>query len=600
MMQRLTHMLLAMCMLAGLAGIETSAAAQVDDILDLADIPLTVQALPEAGYQVLAGGYLAQDDIGRLIADPRHLDADHVLQQIDDIGITRAYVLDLVLPEDRAWQNSPVLAIVQTSVYLLEDENSSDDLVEILQNYANTAFVTDLDPAVNGAYTISMVGEGGDQLRTIATDGRVVIEIVSMDATGTPNETEHMLIVEATVERLSREREEGQIGLSSMALTLLPGERTANFGHTQQTGVHGIYRFRDANIQPAIGELADEDQAIAPGIRSLFVAGEARGMGGGTGLVSVWLGQFDSESSATSFFDVLVSGVPGGVLVDPYFTIAADESWTEQGVLGVYRVTGTHDGQNYSGNVEVRQQGDVVVAIGYRSVGASLSSINITGRTMDHQLDCLDVYQVCAPFDLSAEMPPPQATPVAAGSAPGSTEFGWSLPELGPEWIIDEQFTEAGYDRIGLRNGLSIFEIESVINHHGEPVQCVLDELHLLQEFEDHSVITVWEDAVGNTEGGNTESQAWVVYRVEPLADERADQEYVIRIDCFSLLPGSANLVIKQIAPVDFWEEEQSKGTFLRDSIVIPELSGVHGKLAVSAHDRRTTMILTHETDQAA
>lgn len=599
-MQRLLHVVLVLSLLLGVTSFQASATAQIDDILDLANVPVPVQNLPETGYQVLTGGYLSPADTANLLANPRNLDEQYVMQWFADVGLSRTYVLDLVLPEDRGWQNSPFLAITQTSVFLLEDESGADAFQELLQNYANTVFVTEISPAVGGAYTITMVGEAGDQIRTLVRDGRVVLEIVSLDVTGLPDETEHILIVEATLNRLTQLRDFGSGGLSSQALTLMPGENTANFAHSQQTGVHGIYRYRDAGIQPAIGELDTDIDSPPAGITSLFVGGGVARAGSGYGLVSVWLASFDSESVASSFFEYLMSGAPGVVLVDPFFSIPADESWLEQGVLGVYRVTGTYNGQDYSGNVEIRQVDNKIVAVGYRSVGAALPGTNLTSNMMDHQLACLEAQIVCPPFELVIDTAPPQATPVAENPGLSSVEFGWSLPDLGPDWQVDEIFTDAGYDRIGLRNGLSIFELESVINHHGEPVQCVLDELHLLEELEEHSVITLWQDANGNTNGGNSPGQAWVVYRVEPLADERADQEYVVRIDCFSLQPGSANLVAKHYAPVDYWIEEEPKGDFLRGAIVLPELSTIHGKLAISAHDWRTTMIYFHSSHLAA
>src|SRR5690554_4405242 len=107
-MRRAVHLLLILLMVYGLTGHETSAAAQADDILDLADIALPVQDLPEAGYQVLTGGYLSDAETSSLIASPRNLDESSVDQWITETGLSRTYVLDLVLPEDRAWQDSPV------------------------------------------------------------------------------------------------------------------------------------------------------------------------------------------------------------------------------------------------------------------------------------------------------------------------------------------------------------------------------------------------------------------------------------------------------------------------------------------------------------
>lgn len=599
-MQRSVHLLLALLIILALNGGSASAVAQADETLDLANIALPVQDLPEDGYQVLTGGYLSIDETSSLIAGPRNLDETSVAELIVDYGLSRAYVLDLVLPEDRAHQDSPILALLQTTVYLFEESSGASEFHDLLLNYANTAFVNEIEPAVDGAYTITLVGEGGDQLRTLVSDGNVVIEIVAMDATGAPDETEHILVVEATLERLDRIRATGESGLSPMALTLVPNENTANFAHSQQTGVHGLYRYRDGAVQPAIGELNGDGQAPAPGMTSLYLSGSSMRVGGGTGLISTWLGQFDSAESAATWFDIVADGSPAGSLLDPYFDAIVGESWSWQGVLGVYRVSGTMNGQNYSGNVEIRLVDDMVVAIGYRSIGSTLPDTNVTNRIMDHQLNCLEMQVVCPPFEMVQDAPPPQATPIVDNAELGSTEFGWSIPAPGGDWIVDEQFTDAGYERIGLRNGVSIFEFESVINHHGDPQQCVLDELHLLEEFEEHSVITVWEDAAGNTEGGNIGDQAWIVYRVEPLAEERADQEYVIRIDCFRLVPEGANLVMRHVAPVDFWDEEQEKASSLRNSIVLPESSEAHGKLTLSAHDRRTTMIYFHDIDQVA
>ena len=600
-MHRIMHLLLALCIVVSLSGHAASSAAQLDAVLDLADVPLPVQSLPESGYQVVSGSYLSTEEIASLIAPPRNLDQESAVQQTENAGINRAYVLDLVLPEDRGWQDSPFLAVVQTAVYVVDEGSSTDSVIELLENFGNTDFVDPRDPAVDGATTIAMVGESGDQLRTIVTDGQVVIEIVSMDATGAPDETEHVLIVQGTLDRLSLIREGGASGLSSQAISLLPGANTGDFAHTQQTGIHGLYRFRDAAIQPAIGELNTEDQIPAQGMRSLWVGSQLSASGTGTDLVSVWLADFQTEGAASGFFDALISTSPGTEIFDPYFELDVEESWTEQGVLGVYRVTGTYQGQAYSGIVEIRQQGEVVIAVGYRAIGAALPSADITSTMMDYQLDCLESQQTCAPFDLVAALPPPAATPVVdASAAPGSSQFGWSVPNLGPEWSVTEQFSEQGYDRVGIQNGSSLFELESVVNHHGEPVQCVLDELHLLQEFEEHSDIRLWEDADGNTSGGNTANQAWVTYRVEPLADERADQEYVIRIDCFSLVPDSANLVVKHTAPVDLWVEEAPKGDVLRDAIQLPASQMGHGTLVVTAHERRTAMIYFHSTHHAA
>lgn len=604
-MRILVYILLVLGMLGSGISFGSVSAAQSDELLDLADVPLPIQSLPEEGYQILAGDYLSPDDLVAQIAEPRQLDPGLVSDQLSTMGVARAYVLDLVLPEDRADQDSPVLAIQQTTVYVLENEDDTDDLAQLLNDYSSLAFMTERDPAVEGAYTVATVGAAGEMLRTVVSDGRVVIEIVSLDATGAPNEAEHIDIVQDTLDRLGQVRNSGESGLSSAALTIVPDEYSAPFVHTLESGVHGIYRLRDGQFQPAAGELNTDSFQAVEGLESQYFASDAAKTGSVNAVVSIWLAGFDSETSANSYYDSLIASTPGDYMYDPYFEIDPNESWTEQGITGLYRVTGEFEGVRYSGNVEIRLQGNTVLVVGYRSVGTTLPNMDITSALVDHQLSCIGVSQICPPFDLTAALPqeptaPEQATPIAESNQLGSAEFQWSLPELGPEWTITEQFSEPGYDRIVLTNGDSQFEFESVINHHGEPLQCVLDEQHMLEIFEENSVITVWEDGEGNTQGGSEDNHAWIVYSVEPLAEERADQEFVIRIDCFSLVPDSANLVMTQIAPVDQWPQEAPKGDILREGLTFTETVASRDKLHVATHDRRMIMINFRWADKTA
>lgn len=569
-MRRFLHAMLVFVFLLGGISMDAAAEAQSEDQIDLANIPLTVQDLPEDGYQVMAGAYLSPVEMAAYIAGPRNLESEAVEARLSSAPPSRAYVLGLMLPEDRGRSDSPILALHQTTVYLIDDE-SAGAFVDLLLDHSNIAFLEQQEPAVSDATTVQWVGESGEQLRTVVQDDNIVIEIVSLDATGEPDATVHSLIVQGTLDRLDEVRSSGSVGLSTMAISLADDDANADFFNAPQTGVHDIYRYRDQAVQPALGELEVENAGVNPGIESIYLSNSLVDTGTGYASISVALHQYNDPAALEDWYQSLVQGDPALQLVDPYFTIAAGETWTPQGVVGVYRVAGSFNGQDYSGIVEIRLQDDIVAVVGYRALGALLPDANITSELMDHQLECLRAQTLCPPFTLVIDSIPPQATPIVSTPGNGSEQFGWSLPDLDEQWIVDEQFEEPGYDRTGLRNGVSIFILESVINHHGDPVQCVLDELHLLEEFEEHAVITVWEDADGNTEGGNTANQAWIVYRVEPLEEERADQEYVIRIDCFVLEPGSTNLVMQHIAPVDFWQDEQAKGQFLRESIEIPE-----------------------------
>jgi hypothetical protein len=161
-----------------------------------------------------------------------------------------------------------------------------------------------------------------------------------------------------------------------------------------------------------------------------------------------------------------------------------------------------------------------------------------------------------------------------------SAEFDWSLPVDPNTWVINEQFAEPGYDFAELQSGNSLVTLESVIDQHGDPQQCVLDEMHALREFEEHAVIELGSDDPDEVPAGLEPGHGWGIYTVEPLAEERADQEYTIRIDCYTIIDGGASLVVTQRAPRYEWEAEQEKGEELRDSLKLPGISAYRGILA--------------------
>jgi len=164
------------------------------------------------------------------------------------------------------------------------------------------------------------------------------------------------------------------------------------------------------------------------------------------------------------------------------------------------------------------------------------------------------------------------ATPIAA--SPGgqivSAEFGWSVEYDPAVWSVGEQYTEPGYDYVELQSGRSLVTLESVIDQRGDPQQCVIDELHQLETLEEHAAIDLGSNVAREQPAGMDTGHAWAVYTVEPPVEERADQEYTIRFDCYTLVPGAASLVVTQTAPRDLWAEEQPKGELLRRGITVP------------------------------
>ncbi|MCA9832924.1 MAG: hypothetical protein KC435_03205 [Thermomicrobiales bacterium] len=584
-MRRVLHLIVLLGMFAaGFSWPSVVAQTSVTPV-DLADVPLPIQALPEFGYQVLTGAYLDASDAVRFVADARGLDRESVSADVE--ALNRTYVLDLVLPVDRADENGAFLAVIQTVVYELDADTDTTAFVDMLGNYDNLKYVETRASSVDGAISVTMIGEGGDMIRSLVASGNVVVEVISMDATGEPDATEHDLVVEATLARLQQLQTAGDPGLSTSALTVAS---SIDFANANGTGLHGLYRVRDGEIQPALGELGTEDQTTADGLTSSWYGSSLTAWGSGTGIAytSVWLSSYDDEATAGAALDAIVTG-DGSAFDDPYFLITSGESgtWKSDAMLSVH---GTINGDAYSGYIQVAQQGDVIVVIGLRVVGSALPSSSIVEQMMSTQLSCLESGSVCETFTLPEATPIP-ATPLADRGNTFSSQFGWMLPTLDPDWQVTDEMTESGYDMVQLQNGQSQITLESVVNHHGEPVQCVLDELHNLQEFEEHSDIRLWKDSAGNTEAGNESGHAWSTYRVEPLADERADQEYVIRIDCYSLVTSGANLVMTQIAPVDSWESERVKGDEIRDTIAFPINSVQHGRIALSTHDWRIAMI---------
>src|SRR5690606_30571302 len=126
------------------------------------------------------------------------------------------------------------------------------------------------------------------------------------------------------------------------------------------------------------------------------------------------------------------------------------------------------------------------------------------------------------------------------------------------------------YDFVEVQSGRSLVTLERVIDQHGDAQQCVLDELEALQEFESSAVIDLGSDVEDERTAGMEPGHAWAIYTVEPLADERADQEYAIRVDCYTIIEGGANLVVTHRAPRYEWATEREKGDDLRDTIVLP------------------------------
>ncbi|MEJ7839991.1 MAG: hypothetical protein WKF81_14350, partial [Thermomicrobiales bacterium] len=181
--------------------------------------------------------------------------------------------------------------------------------------------------------------------------------------------------------------------------------------------------------------------------------------------------------------------------------------------------------------------------------------------------------QICEPISLvdifGEESVATTKSPVPDGTYADPT-FNWSV-----------DYEAAGWEFSSLEGGIilelqaerSLATVEPVVNRHGDSQRCLLEEVRLLETFEERASITLGSDVDGELRVGSDAGHVWAIYTVEPLADERADQEYTIRIDCYALVEGEASLVVRHSAPRDLWETESAKGDDLREAIEIGEVA---------------------------
>ncbi len=172
------------------AGTPVTASARQDagPVIDIADIPVPVDDLPEAGYQVLAGGYLDQEAAAAWIAAPRQRSAAGASDDLSAAGWVDAYVMDLALLQDRAYATSDILALIQTNVFVLADVTGAESLFDSMRDYPG-ADVEEAEPAIRDASTVRLVSQSGDTLRTVVQRDRLVIEVVSLDVYRAPDES---------------------------------------------------------------------------------------------------------------------------------------------------------------------------------------------------------------------------------------------------------------------------------------------------------------------------------------------------------------------------------------------------------------------------
>ena len=549
-----------------LAGIPAPTVAQ-EVARDLAQIPATPDQLPEAGYQLEAGSTLDIDEVAAFLATDRGATQRDVRDLLRDADWQASYAQRLVLLSDRAIATSPSLATIVTIVSAFADEDAAADAAVELADFAENSLadVTSADDDA-GRYEIEEATSQERRRHTIVVEGDLVIEVISGDASRWPNADDHDAVVATTLANVDAAAEGGLLTSSLLVKDqrLVPPLLLEGAGLTWQ-----VYRVRGGETIPAIGEVrAPDADDLAEGVTDLVLTQQTIELASGSyAIVSGWLGRFGDDATARAFAD-------DPAFDDPLRDLILSENIGATNDAGIAALAGEmREVGRFSGYQQIVRDGDTVGIVQVRVTGTTRVAEGGVALLGAAQRACLTEGGACARVDFAEVLAVPIATPAATASEDGvfaSGEFGWSLDYGSLGWKLTETLVEPGYDYIELQSGVSQVTIESVVDHHGDPLQCNLDTVALLEESEEHAYITAGSDDDAEASEGEVDDHVWSIWTVEPLADERSDQEYTIRIDCYTLVPGESSLVVQAIAPRYQWEDARDTADELREEIVFP------------------------------
>jgi hypothetical protein len=536
---------------------------------DLAAMLPTPNDLPEAGYQFARGGYLTPDDARYLFLQRHGLEGDAVEPIFDAAGWRQGYTGSLVLLSDRAYLLADPLATVTFTIHELDSDDGAT-IAETLLAGAPPAGAEERDPAVAGATTWRVVTSRDDLLVTVVRTGRFVIEVETAGRRRAPSAEEHAAAVVATLGRV--EAAAGP-GLSQRFVTVSDDRLIPVSVVTEYPLAHAWYRMIDGEVIPAAGELdPPAPSGIAAAVDTIVIERQTAELPSQSWVTAgVVLAEFASPTDADAF---------EGVIRDPLDFFPTSETAKPVDpttVTGeVEAISGeTRVGGRYSGFRITIVERDTVAQLTVRSMGSTLIAQDAAERWAEVQRDCLATGR-CDPVPLESLLKTPDAA-TPAGRAGGAGEYRspvapWSVAFDPATWRVDDTFAQGGYDYLYLRAEAMDATFETIVDHRGDPEQCVLGELDRLREDEEHARISVGSDDPSEAPGGLTGTHGWIVYTVEPLSDDRADQEYVIRIDCYTVEPGTTSLVVQVRAPRDRWAELAPAADALRSRI---EIEGV-------------------------
>lgn len=549
--------------------------------VDLARVPLPPQALPEPGFQFAQGGDL---DLLTFVTGVGsiHIASDDFDVDVPEKHWRQGYASVSLLLSDRASVDSDWLAAAVTFVIELDSPAGAVEVADWLNNIGSGE--EDPTETIGGV----LVASDADSLRGFLVHHQYLIltsynAIEAKDARWTPEAIAGM--ADAMSDRLDRaiadqEAGEIQLGIGNVMIAG-PDAGWATIRALDPLTQH--YRVLEGAVVPYPGELEEllADDVI-PGVTDLFIARQGIGGDGSSHLIGVTLARFETEADAERFAANIDAYDLAGAL-DPGVTYDRAVVSEDGGTLTRARLDA--DDGLLSGYRSVRREGEIVQVVEWLAGGNARVNEAMMGWLVDQQEQCVRALpEPCAliperdlprPIDLPEGTATPEPAPIGDGStaiAIGSPEFGWSVSVPDDGWKLTGRESDIeGSDYHKLQSGRSIAEFETVIDRHADPQRCVLDNLALLEASEERSVIDLGSDDETEAPAGSDAGHAWAIYTVEPLADERADQEYTIRYDCYALPGGDASLVMTHVAPRSLWEAETSKADRLRAGIWLAE-----------------------------
>ena len=561
-------LLIVMMLLGGVLTAPTVAARdEAATPSDLAAMLPTPETLPEAGYQFARGGYLTPADVRHLLRQGHGLEGDAVEPIFDAAGWRQGYTGSLALLSARAYLLADPLVTVTVTIHELGGEEGAT-IAETLLIESPPAGAEERDAIVDGATTWRVVSSQNDALVTLVRDGSYLIEVETAGYRRTPTDEEHRAAVDATMARVDAATGPG---LSQRVVPVGDDRLVPVSVATEYPLAHGWYRLRDGEVVPAAGELdAPAPSEIASGADTIFLHRQTAELSSQNWVTAtVALVEFSSPADADAFT---------GVIRDPldFFPTTEDGSSLEPVAItgAVEAISGeTRVGGRYSGYRITIVEGDTVAQLTIRAMGGTLIAQDAAERWAGAQRECLDG-GACDPVPLASLLTArPAGTPATAGEgAYRSSAAPWSVSFDPGVWQVDDTFARDGYDYLYLRADAMDATFETIVDHHGDPEQCVLSELDRLREDEEDARITVGSDDADASPGGLTDRHGWIIYTVEPLSDSRVGQDYVIRVDCYTVEPGTTSLVVQVRAPRDRWAQLAPVADALRSRI---EIDGV-------------------------